>query len=256
MLRFAANLSFLWTELPFLDRFAAAAAAGFKGVEFMFPYATPAQEIRARLDDNGLEQVLFNMAPGHWDKGERGFAALPGREDEFAQAVDLALDYADKLGCKRLHAMAGLTDHGANRIDYLANLALAAEWARAQGVEVLIEPINTRDMPGYFLTTTEQALDLIAEVDAPNLGLQFDLYHRHITQGGVEDAIRHYARVARHMQVASPPDRGEPDHGDLDYARLFKLIDEVGYQGWIGCEYKPRGDTTAGLKWRTVCGVA
>jgi hydroxypyruvate isomerase len=154
MLRFAANLSFLFTELSFLDRFEAAARAGFRAVEFMFPYAHEPSDIRARLDANGLALALFNLPPGHWDKGERGFAALPGREDEFASAVDLALRYAEALGCPRLHAMAGLVTQGAERQAYVANLRLAAEWAAAQGVEILIEPINTRDIPGYFLTRT------------------------------------------------------------------------------------------------------
>lgn len=256
MPRFAANLSFLFTDVPFLDRFEAAAKAGFKGVEFMFPYAVPKKDIRARLDATGLELVLFNLPPGHWDKGERGFAALPGRADEFASAVDLALGYAETLSCKRLHAMAGLADHGANRTDYLANLRTAAAWAAPQGVDILIEPINPRDMPGYFLTRTGDALAIIAEAGAPNLRLQFDLYHRHVSEGAVEDAIRAVAHFAGHMQCASPPDRGEPDRGDLDYRTLFKLIDEMGYRGWIGCEYKPRGATVEGLVWRERLGVA
>ncbi len=256
MPRFAANLSFLFTELPFLDRFEAAARAGFKGVEFMFPYATPAEEIRSRLDATGLETVLFNLPPGHWDKGERGFAALPGREDEFASAVDLALTYAETLGCPRLHAMAGLAALGASREAYVSNLRLAAAWAAPQGVEILIEPINTRDMPDYFLTRTAEARDVIAEVDAPNLGLQFDLYHRHMMEGGVEEAIREFAPLARHYQCADPPDRGEPSTGVLDYARLFRAIDETGFRGWIGCEYKPRGSTVSGLTWPAACGVA
>ncbi|MBN8911276.1 MAG: hydroxypyruvate isomerase family protein [Rhizobiales bacterium] len=255
MPRFAANLSFLFTDLPFLDRFEAAARAGFKGVEFMFPYAVPAGEIRARLDETGLETVLFNLPPGHWDKGERGFAALPGREDEFASAVDLALTYAEALGCPRLHAMAGLAGHGAMRETYVANLRLAAAWAAPQGVDILIEPINTRDMPDYFLTRTADARDVIAEVGAPNLGLQFDLYHRHVMEGGVAEAIREFGPLARHYQCADPADRGEPGTKELDYARIFRVIEETGYTGWIGCEYKPRGDTTAGLTWPAACGV-
>lgn len=256
MPRFAANLSFLFTELPFLDRFEAAARAGFRGVEFMFPYATPAAEIRSRLDASGLELVLFNLPPGHWDKGERGFAALPGREDEFASAVDLALNYAEALACPRLHAMAGLAAHGATRAAYVANLRLAAEWAAPQGIDILIEPINTRDMPDYFLTRTADARDVIAEVGAPNLGLQLDLYHRHLMEGDVEGAIAEFAPLARHMQCADPPDRGEPSTREIDYARLFRAIDEVGYGGWIGCEYRPRSGTEAGLVWPQGCGVA
>lgn len=255
MPRFAANLSFLFTDLPFLDRFEAAARAGFKGVEFMFPYAVPAADIRARLDDHGLALVLFNLPPGHWDKGERGFAALPGREDEFASAVDLALSYAEALGCPRLHAMAGLATHGATREAYVSNLRLAADWAEALGIEILIEPINTRDMPGYFLTRTAEARDVIAEVGAPNLGLQLDLYHRHLMEGDVEGAIREFGPLARHYQCADPPDRGEPGTSALDYAQIFRLIDGTGYTGWIGCEYKPRAGTEAGLGWPRACGV-
>lgn len=256
MPRFAANLSFLFTEIAFLDRFAAAAEAGFKGVEFMFPYAVAAAEIRQRLDDNGLELVLFNLPPGHWDKGERGFAALPGREDEFAAAVDLALGYAEALACPRLHAMAGLETHGACRDAYLANLKLAAQWAALQGVEILIEPINRRDIPGYFLTRTAQAMDIIQQAGEPNLGLQLDLYHRHLVEGDVAGAVREFGPVARHMQCAAAPDRGEPDEGDIDYAELFRRVDAIGYQGWIGCEYKPRAGTRAGLAWAERCGVS
>ena len=256
MPRFAANLSFLFTEVPFLDRFEAAARAGFKGVEFMFPYAFAAGDIRARLDEHGLELVLFNLPPGHWDKGERGFAALPGREDEFASAVDLALTYAEALGCKRLHAMAGLTSHGAERAAYASNLATAAQWAAPQGIGILIEPINTRDIPDYFLSRTRDARDLIEEIGEPNLGLQFDLYHRHIMEGDVAGALQEFGPLARHYQCAGPPDRGEPDAGDTDYRKIFQLIDASGYQGWIGCEYKPRGETSAGLVWRERCGVA
>jgi hydroxypyruvate isomerase len=255
MPRFAANLSFLFTDLPFLDRFAAAAKAGFKGVEFMFPYATPADEIRTRLDGEGLELVLFNLPPGHWDKGERGFAALPGRDDEFASAVDLALGYAETLGCKRLHCMAGLADHGATRETYIASLRLAASWAQPAGIDIVIEPINTRDMPGYFLTHTADARDVIAEVGAANLGLQLDLYHRHVMEGDVAGAIAEFLPLVRHIQCADPPDRGEPSDRVLDYPALFRQIDATGYSGWIGCEYKPRAGTLAGLGWPAACGV-
>jgi hydroxypyruvate isomerase len=254
MPRFAANLSFLFTELDFLDRFEAAAQAGFKGVEFMFPYAYDAADIRARLDAHGLELVLFNLAPGHWDKGERGFAALPGREDEFASAVDLALRYAETLRCPRLHAMAGLATHGAQRDVYVANLRLAAQWA-AGNADILIEPINTRDIPGYFLTTTRDARDIITEAGEPNLGLQLDLYHRHVMEGDVAGAIAEFAPLVHHYQCAAPPDRGEPDQGEIDYREVFKLIDGTGYSGWIGCEYKPRAGTRDGLAWADRCGV-
>jgi hydroxypyruvate isomerase len=250
MPRFAANLSFLFTELPFLDRFEAAASAGFTGVEFMFPYAVAANDIRERIDANNLTLALFNLPPGHWDKGERGFAALPGREDEFAAAVDLALRYAEALGCRRLHAMAGLIDHGAKRHVYVANLTMAAEWAAPLGIDVLIEPINTRDMPGYFLSRTAEARSVIAEVGQPNVGLQLDLYHRHVMEGDVAGAIAEHGHIVRHYQCAGAPGRGEPDTGEVDYADHFRRIDASGYQGWIGCEYKPVAGTLEGLGWR------
>jgi hydroxypyruvate isomerase len=255
MLRLAANLSFLFTEHPFLDRFEAAAKAGFRGVEFMFPYAVAAGEIKSRLEGNGLELVLFNLPPGHWDRGERGFTAIPGRETDFASAIDLALRYAEVLSCKRLHAMAGLTTQGAERKTYAANLKLAAKWAAPSDIDILIEPINTRDIPGYFLTRTSEARDLIGEVGEPNLGLQLDLYHRHVAEGDVAGAIAEFGPLARHYQCAAPPDRGEPDAGDIDYGEIFRLIDASGYDGWIGCEYKPRGNTGEGLAWREKCGI-
>jgi hydroxypyruvate isomerase len=256
MPRFAANLSFMFQEIDFLDRFEAAAGAGFRGVEIMFPYAHKVEDIKARLDAHGLELVLFNLPPGHWDKGERGFAALPGREDEFAARVELALGYAERLACRRLHAMAGLVQHGACREAYIANLRLAAEWAAPLGIDILIEPINTRDMPGYFLNRTADARSVIEEAGKPNLGLQLDLYHRHVVEGGAAGAISEFSDITRHYQCAAPPDRGEPGAGDLDYAELFRLIDATGYQGWVGCEYKPRAGTLAGLGWMSACGVS
>ncbi len=256
MPRFAANLSFLFQDLPFLDRFDAAAKAGFKGVEFTFPYAHKADDIRARLDANGLDMVLFNLPPGHWDKGERGYTAIPGREDEFASAVNLALSYAETLGCRKLHAMAGLVDHGANRATYIENLRLAASWAAPDGIELLIEPINTRDMPGYFLTKTSDALSIIEAVDMPNLRLQFDCYHREIMEGDLCDAIATFAPLTSHYQWASPPDRGEPDKGVIDYRAVWRAIERTGFTGWIGCEYKPRGDTLSGLAWVEKLGLS
>lgn len=256
MPRFAANLSLMFTEVPFLDRFEAAAAAGFKGVEFLFPYAFDIDDLRARLDAHGLQVVLFNLPPGHWDEGERGITALKGREDEFAAGVDLALRYADALGCPRVHAMAGLEAHGTDRDVYVKNLTLAADWARGEGIDVLIEPINTIDMPGYFLATTEEARDVIGAVGAPNLGLQFDLYHRERMQGGVLEAIGEFAPLARHYQCANPPDRSEPACDVIDYAAVFQAIDATGFDGWIGCEYRPRAGTLPGLNWPAACGVA
>jgi hydroxypyruvate isomerase len=255
MPRFAANLSFLFTDLPFLDRFDAAAKAGFKGVEFMFPYAVPAADIRARLDANGLSLVLFNLPPGHWDKGERGFAALPGREDEFASAVDLALDYAEALGCPRLHVMAGLATHGATREAYVDNLRMAANWAAPMGIDMLIEPINTRDMPGYFLNTTTAARRILAAVSRPNLRLQLDLYHCQIMEGDLTEKIREHLEAVGHIQIAGNPGRHEPDVGEIHYPWLFDRLDRLGYDGWIGCEYRPRNGTQAGLSWLGPYGI-
>lgn len=250
MPRLAANLSFLFTELAFLDRFAAAAKAGFTGVEFLFPYAWPAADIRRRLDDHGLEMVLFNIAPGEWDRGERGLAAIADAEARFACALAQALDYAAALGAPRLHAMAGLDAHGARRETYLANLAYAAVQAAPFGIDILIEPINPFDMPGYHLTRTADAAGVIGAVGASNLRLQLDLYHRHRTEGDALGAVRDYAPLVGHYQIAGPPDRGEPIPSELDVGALFAAIEASGFQGFVGCEYRPRGDTVAGLGWR------
>ncbi len=255
MPRFAANLSLLFTELPFLERFEAASRAGFKGVEFLFPYDFAVGELRARLDDHGLQLVLFNLPPGDWDAGERGLAAVAGREDEFSRGVDQALDFANELGCGRLHAMAGLKPHGAHRATYIENLGMACERAKPCGVDILIEPINTKDFPGYFLNNTFEAARVIEEVGASNLGLQFDLYHRFLMEGEVEQGLKDFAHLARHYQVAGPPDRGEPFPSDMDCANLFQMIDRSGFNGWIGCEYKPRAGTLSGLQWIEDCGV-
>jgi 2-dehydrotetronate isomerase len=255
MPRFAANLSFLFTELPFLDRFEAAAKAGFKAVEYLNPYEAPKADIAARLQKHGLTQALFNMAHGDWTKGERGMSAIPGREAEFEKAVAAAIDYATTLSCKRLFAMAGLKHHGATRAAYVANLKTAAKMCAPHGIDVIIEPINTRDIPGYFLNLTEDARSIIHEVAAPNIGLQFDIYHRQVMQGDVIMAIREFGHLARHYQIANPPDRGEPDEGEINYRSVFAEIDRSGFRGWIGCEYKPRGTTLAGLGWPERLGV-
>ena len=255
MPRFAANLNFLFTELPFLDRFDAAARAGFAAVESTNLYEATVEEVAARLKSNGLALALFNMPSGNAPAGERGLTSLAGRESEFWAAFQTALRYADATGGRRIHLPAGLTQHGAQHATYVANLKRAAKAAAAAGVEVLIEPISRREMPGFFLTTTEQARDVIAEVGEPNLRLQFDLYHRQIEQGDVATAIAAFATLTAHYQIASPPDRGEPDDGEMNYAYLFKLIDRTGFTGWIGCEYRPRRGTVEGLKWAAACGV-
>lgn len=255
MVKFAANLSFMFNEVDFLDRFAAAAEAGFKAVEYLFPYDYDKAELAGRLKDAGLTQALFNVPPGSWERGERGMAALPGREADFEAAIAKALEYAEALSCPLLHVMPGLRHHGAHWGTYIANLRRAAKMAAGSGVTIIIEPINERDIPGFFLNETAVARAAIFEVGEPNIGLQFDLYHRQIQEGDVARAIEEFAPLARHYQIASPPDRGEPDDGEMNYAYLFKKIDETGYDGWIGCEYKPRGDTVAGLGWPKNCGV-
>lgn len=255
MPRFAANLSFMFTELPFLDRFEAAAKAGFKAVEYLNPFEAPKNEIVARLEGNGLTQALFNMAHGDWTKGERGMSALPDREADFEKAVAAALDVAEATGCKRLFAMAGLKHQGASRAAYVENLKRAVQMVKGTDIVVVIEPINTRDIPGYFLNHTGEARSIIHEVGGPNIGLQFDLYHRQIMEGDVAMAIKEFGSLACHYQIASPPDRGEPDEGEMNYAYLFRMIDASGYDGWVGCEYKPRNGTVPGLKWAKTMGV-
>lgn len=253
MPKFAANLTMMYTEFDFLDRFAAAAKDGFEGVEFLFPYTFLASEIKARLTDNGLVQVLFNAPPGDWSIGERGIAALPGRETEFRRSIERALGYAGILNTKRLHVMAGLVGEGLERPRcrdvYLHNLAYAAEQAASHGIVITIEPINTRDMPGYFLTHQEEAHAICAEVGAANLKVQLDLYHCQIMEGDLAETMRHDIANIAHMQIAGVPERHEPDDGEIYYPYLFRLIDELGYGGWVGCEYRPRAGTSEGLGW-------
>jgi len=253
MPRFAANLSMMYQEHAFLDRFAAAAADGFRAVEFLFPYAHPPVEVAARLRAAGVANVLFNFPPGNWDAGERGMAAIPGREAEFASTVAKALEYAAVLDCPRLHVMAGIPsgdmDRGACRATYVANLRLAAAAAAKSGRDVLIEPINTRDMPGYFLNRQDEAHRIREEVGAPNLKVQLDLYHCQIMEGDLEAKIRRDLAHVGHVQVAGVPERHEPDRGEVNFPFLFDLLDELGYRGWIGCEYRPRAGSSAGLGW-------
>jgi 2-dehydrotetronate isomerase len=253
MPRFAANLSMMYNEVPFLERFAACARDGFEAVEFLFPYAFPAEAIAAELTRNGLRQVLFNTVPGNFDAGERGLASLPGREAEFLAGVDRAIEYAVALGCPRLHAMAGLAPPDADRRQrreiYVGNLKEAAARCAKHGIELLVEPINTRDIPGYFLNRQDDAHALLAEVGAPNLKVQMDLYHCQIVEGDLETRIRRHLPSVGHVQIAGVPQRHEPDLGEVNYPYLFGLLDELGYDGWIGCEYRPRAGTSAGLGW-------
>lgn len=255
MPRFAANLSMMYAEHAFVDRFAAAAADGFEAVEYLFPYAWPAEELAQQLDDNGLVQVLFNAPPGNWEQGERGMACLPGREDEFRRSVEKAAAYAQVLRCPRIHVMAGLVPAGADRAalrsTYVANLAWAATQAAAHGLDVLIEPINTRDIPGFFLNRQDEAHAIVQEVGAPNLKVQMDLYHCQIVEGDLATKIRQYLPTGRvgHFQIAGVPERHEPDLGEVNHHYLFELIDALGYTGHIGCEYRPKAGTSAGLGW-------
>jgi hydroxypyruvate isomerase len=255
MPRFAANLNFLFSELPFLDRFEAAAKAGFRAVESTDLYAASATEVADRLSANKLVLALFNAPAGDASKGERGLAALPGREAEFAACFETAMGYAEATGSRLIHVMPGLVHHGARRDVYVANLKKAARRAASAGAEIVIEPINRRDIPGFFLNKTADARAIIHEVAEPNLGLQFDLYHRQIEEGDVAMAIDEFRPLTRHYQIASPPDRGEPDAGEMNYRWLFGKIDASGFAGYIGCEYRPRAGTLAGLTWAAACGV-
>jgi hydroxypyruvate isomerase len=253
MPRFASNLTMMYTEHAFLDRFAAAAKDGFEAIEYLFPYDFPAGEIKARLDANHLTQALFNAPPGDWAAGERGLASLPGREDEFQRSIETALDYTRVLGNRKLHVMAGLVEAGQSRAQYrdvyVKNLAYAAKAAHAQDITILIEPINTRDMPGYFLNRQDDAHAICAEVGAPNLQVQFDCYHCQIVEGDLATKLRRDMAGIGHIQVAGVPERHEPDTGEVNYAYLLDLIDSLGYDGYVGCEYRPRGETSAGLGW-------
>lgn len=260
MPRFAANLSMLYNEVDFLDRFAAAARDGFTAVEYLFPYAYPAAELAARLQASGLQQVLFNAPPGDWDSGERGLACIPGRETEFREGIAQAITYAQALHCPRIHVMAGLVPAGADaatlRETYVANVRHAAEQAAPHGIQILLEPINGRDMPGFFLSRQDQAHALVHEIGATNVKVQMDLYHCQIVEGDLAMKIRQYLPTGNvgHVQIAGVPERHEPDVGEINYTYLFHLLDSLGYDGWIGCEYRPgrtsaEHPTTEGLGW-------
>jgi len=251
MPKFAANLSMMFNEWEFLDRFAAAREQGFTAVEFLFPYAFQPEEIAARLQREGLTQALFNLPPGDWDKGERGIACIPGREDEFRASVDKALPYARATGVRRLHLMSGHGDRNDPRAlaAYTAALRHACAAAAPLGIDILIEPINGRDMPGYFMNDFGFAASLIGELGLPNLRLQYDIYHRQILHGDVMKSLEALMPVTGHVQVASVPRRNEPGTGELDDARIFRHLDALGYEGYVGCEYRPAGSTVEGLGW-------
>ncbi|MBD2813481.1 hydroxypyruvate isomerase family protein [Xenorhabdus sp. Flor] len=255
MFNFAANLSMMFNEVPFTERFARAANIGFKGVEYLFPYGKPKEELAILLKKHQLTQVLFNMPAGDWDSGERGLACLPGREKVFAEGVHKALEYALSLDCNQVHAMAGKLDRqftlDKQRECYIKNIQYAADVMAEHEINVLIEPINLRDMPGYFLTTPTQAEELLRFIDRKNVFIQLDLYHCQIMEGDLLKTIERLWGKFSHVQVASVPERHEPDSGEINFLWLFSKLDEMGYKGWIGCEYRPVGITEEGLGWLT-----
>jgi hydroxypyruvate isomerase len=253
MPRFAANLTTMFADVPFPARFERAARAGFRGVEFLFPYDHAAADVSAWLRGNGLENALFNLPPGDWHAGERGLAAIPGREAEFKASVDHALRYADALKTPTLHVMAGLVPTGIDwstcRRTYVENLRYAARTARAAGRTLVIEAINPRDMPGYLVTSQQQTHAVCEEVNDPALKVQMDFYHAQIVDGDLDTCFRAHQHLIAHVQVAAVPSRHEPDEGEVNYRHLFSLLDTLGYSGWVGCEYRPRGRTEDGLGW-------
>lgn len=259
MPKFAANLGFLFPEVEFLERFEAAANAGFQAVEFPFPYAYPAYEIAQRLHRAELQQVLFNLPPGNLEAGDRGLACIPGREAEFEAGVDTALAYARVLQCPRLHAMAGLipphVDPQVCEATYIRNIKTAARKAARYNIRILIEPINTYDVPGYFLNRQDQAQRLLKHINEPNVAIQLDLYHCQIMEGNLSAHIQEMQGQYAHIQIAGVPGRHEPNIGEINYPYLFDLLDRIGYKGWIGCEYHPRGKTTEGLNWALAYGI-
>ena len=253
MPRFCANLTMLFNEHDFLDRFDAAAKAGFKGVEYLFPYAYPKEQLVERLQQNRLTQVLHNLPAGDWAKGERGIACLPGRESEFQDGVGRAIEYATALGCKQLNCLAGITPEDVPtdraRETFIANLKFAAAKLGDAGIRLLIEPCNTRDIPGFYLNRSHEALEIIREARSSNLFLQYDIYHMQVMEGDLAPTIERNLSSIKHMQLADNPGRNEPGTGEVNYPFLFGFIDRLGYDGWIGCEYKPKAGTVAGLGW-------
>jgi len=259
MPRLAANLSFLFTELPLLERVGAAAAAGFRGAEILFPYEQIADEIAAAFREGGIAPVLFNTPAGNWDAGERGFAAIPGAETRFRIALPEAIAYARIVGCRRLHVMAGIPPAGADpaacEAVFVENLRLAAKTAAPHGITILIEPINPIDIPGYFLTRQDQAARILETAGMENAALQMDFYHCARVEGDPAGCFRlNFPRIG-HVQIAGVPDRNEPDGGEVDYRPLFAMIDGMGYEGWVACEYNPRAGTLAGLGWARDWGI-
>jgi hydroxypyruvate isomerase len=251
--KFAANLTMLFNEFDFLDRFDAAARAGFKAVEFLFPYAFDKRKIKERLDANGLQLVLHNLPAGDWTGGERGIACLPDRVEEFRSGIARALEYASALGCPRLNCLSGITP---NNVDseivsqtFIDNLRFAARLLEQSGILLLIEPINTVDIPNFYLSGTQQAVDIIRKVASENLKIQYDIYHMQIMEGNLASKIKQNLGAIGHIQIADNPGRNEPGTGEINFTFLFDFLDSIGYQSWIGCEYRPKDDTVNGLKW-------
>ena len=253
MPRFAANLSMLFTEHPFLDRFERAAKAGFEAVEFLFPYAHAAEDIKQRLDAHRLTLVLHNLPAGDWDAGERGIACHPDRTQEFRQGVGKAIEYASVLGVPQLNCLAGKAPVGVSadalRKTFIANLQYAAAELNKAGLRLLIEPVNTFDIPGFYLSGTAHALSILDEVGADNAFVQYDIYHAQRMEGELAATMeKHLSRIG-HIQLADNPGRNEPGTGEINYHFLFDHLDRIGYRGWIGCEYKPKNETSSGLGW-------
>ncbi len=254
MTKLAANLTMLFTDLPFLDRIDAAAAAGFKAIECVEPYVAPATEVAERLRRHGLVAALFNMPPGNWAAGDRGYGADPARTDEFRRSIDTALDYACATDCKTLHLMAGKVPAGADpeacARTLIDNIRLAADAVAGEDITLVLEPINTRvDIPGYFYDTTAKALAIMDAADRPNVKLLYDIYHMQIMEGDLTRTIERLLSRIGHVQLADNPGRNEPGTGEINYPWLLARLDALGYEGWVGCEYKPAGDTAAGLGW-------
>jgi len=253
MPKFSANLTMLFNEADFLDRFDLAARAGFKGVEFLFPYKWKKEEIAEKLDRNKLKMVLFDLPAGNWEAGERGVACLPGRESEFQEGVGLAIEYAKALKCSQLTCIVGITPKGVPpekaRQTLVANLRFAATALEKEKICPLIEALNSQDVPGFYAVHTRDSLKLLEEVNHPNLRLQYDIYHMQVMEGNLTRTIRDNLKYIAHMQLADNPGRHEPGTGEINFPNLLRFIDEAGYTGWIGCEYKPVGVTEEGLKW-------
>jgi hydroxypyruvate isomerase len=253
MPKFAANLTMLFNEVPFLERFAAAKAAGFDAVEYLFPYPYDKNELAALLKQHGLKQVLHNLPAGNWDGGERGIACHPDRVEEFRAGVAKAIEYATALGCTTVNCLAGKVPAGVSAAQahdtFVANLKYAAAQLKSAGIRLLIEPINTYDIPGFFLTTTAQAGAVLDAVGSDNLFIQYDLYHAQRMEGELAATAQKYLARIGHVQLADNPGRNEPGTGEINYAFVFRHLDAIGYTGWIGCEYKPRKTTVEGLGW-------